>query len=272
MLRKSKGKSSKSRQRLSRLIREGGELFTVDKAAEILGMSNDDAAKTLARWRNQGWLTRIKRGVYAAVPLEADTTAQAIEDAWILIPKLFEPAYVGGWSAAEHWDLTEQIFKDIYVYTSRPVAKRKQTYHNISFVVTHIPVKYQFGTKPVWKKEIKILVSDPTRTIVDILADPKAGGGIQHTVDCLREYFKSTHFNESQLIEYATRLGNGAVFKRLGFLASQLLGEEAPLIHACLSQLTKGNAKLDPSQKADKLVTKWRLFIPINLQIGSEIQ
>ena len=24
----------------------------------------------------------------------------------ILIPALFDPAYVGGWTAAEHWDLT----------------------------------------------------------------------------------------------------------------------------------------------------------------------
>lgn len=267
MVQEAKGKSSKSRQRLSKLLREGGELFTVDNAANILGMSNEEAAKTLARWCEQGWLARIKRGLYVAVPLEADTTGQALEDAWIMIPELFEPAYVGGWSAAEHWDLTEQIFKDICIFTTRQVSQRNQTFHNISFVVSHTPPENQFGTKPVWKKEKKIFVSDPSRTIIDMLSDPRTGGGIQHLTDCLREYFKSQHFKEDLLIDYALRLGNGAIFKRLGFLTSQMLGEEHPLIAACKTHLSKGNSKLDPSQKADKLVTKWRLFIPANLQI-----
>ena len=42
---------------------------------------------------------------------------QVVEDPWILVPALFDPAYIGGRTAAEHWDLTEQIFRDIVVYT-----------------------------------------------------------------------------------------------------------------------------------------------------------
>ena len=74
-------------------------------------------------------------------------------------------ACVGGWSAAEHWDLTEQIFRDICVFTARAVPKRHQVIHNIQFEVTHVPPEQQFGTKTVWKKEKKLSVSDPTRTI-----------------------------------------------------------------------------------------------------------
>ena len=262
-----KGKSSMSRERLSKLLREGGEINTVTQVAQILNLSNDDAAKNLARWSKQGWLTRIKRGVYVAVPLDAQTTNQAIEDAWILIPELFAPAYVGGWSAAEHWDLTEQIFRDICVFTSRAVNQRNQTMHSIPFVVTHSPDENHFGTKPVWKKEKKILVSDPSKTIVDMLSTPWTGGGIQHVTDCLQEYFKSEHFNEGLLIDYAIQLGNGAVFKRLGYLSSQMLGDIHPLTLACQTQLSKGNAQLDPGNKSGRLVTKWRLFVPEGLQI-----
>lgn len=267
MLNESQGKSSKSRERLSKLLREGGELLTVDSTANILAVSNDEAAKTLARWRKQGWLTRIKRGIYVVVPLEADTTGRALEDAWILIPELFEPAYVGGWSAAEYWDLTEQLFRDICVFTSRPVTKRNQLIHNIPFVVTRTPEVNHFGTKPVWKKEKKIFVSDPSKTIIDMLSNPWFGGGMQHVLDCLKEYFKSSHFNHSLLVDYAIKLGNGAIFKRLGFLASQILGDDHPLTVACESHLTKGNAQFDPALKGDKLITRWRLFIPANLKI-----
>ena len=263
----SKSKSSKSRQRLSKLLREGGELFSVEKAANILDIDNHEAAKALARWQSQGWLNRIKRGTYVSVPIEAEGTGQMLEDAWVLVPELFEPAYIGGWSAAEHWDLTEQMFKDICIFTSRPVAKRSQIFQNISFVVNHIPQKNQFGIKPVWRKEKKILVSDPERTIIDMLSDPRAGGGIQHVVDCLSEYINSGKLNEDLLLEYAVKFGNGAVFKRLGFLAAQMLGEDHPLTIGCKGHLSAGNAKLDPAQKGDKLITKWRLFIPANLQI-----
>jgi len=262
-------RSSKSRERLSKLLREGGELLTIDTAARILDVSNEDAAKALARWRDQGWFARIKRGIYAAVPLEAATTERVLEDSWVLVPELFDPAYVGGWSAAEHWDLTEQIFRDICVFSARPVTKRQQLIHGVPFVVTHAPADKHFGTKPIWKNQKRILISDPTRTIADMLANPWAGGGIRQVIDCLKEYFKGSDFDARQLIEYAERLGNGAVFKRLGFLTSRLLGEQHPLATACKARVSKGNAQLDPTLKGEKLITRWRLFVPATLRIES---
>jgi len=263
-------KSSQSRTRLSKLLREGGELLTVDKAAHILDMDNDQAAKSLARWRNQGWLSHIKRGVYAAVPFEAERSDQALEDAWILIPELFDPAYVGGWSAAEHWDFTEQIFRDICVFSARTVTRRHQTVHGVPFVLTHGSVSHQFGTKPVWKRDKKILVSDPTKTIVDMLSVPWTGGGIQHVVDCLKQYFKSEFFKDAQLIQYAHRIENGAVFKRLGYLTSQILGNDHPVAVECMKHLTEGKAQLDPALPGDRLITRWRLFVPSSLLISKE--
>jgi predicted transcriptional regulator of viral defense system len=263
-------KSSKSRTMLSKLLREGGELLTVEKTALILGMNNDKAAKSLARWRNQGWLTHIKRGVYVAVPIEAESTDRALEDAWMLIPELFAPAYVGGWSAAEHWDFTEQIFRDICIFTARPVIKRNQIVHNVPFVVNHSPSTHHFGTKTIWKKNVKVLVSDPTKTIVDMLSMPRTGGGIQHLIDCLRQYFKSRYFKDTQLIDYAMRLDNGAVFKRLGYLASQILGDTHPVVAACQANLTEGKAQLDPTLKGERLITRWRLFIPSHIDIGGQ--
>lgn len=258
---------SRTRERLGRLLREGGDVLTVENAARILGIGSEDAAKTLARWCKQGWLSRIKRGIYVPVPVESISKDRALEDAWIVIPDLFGPAYVGGWSAAEHWDLTEQIFRDICVFTARRVAERNQVIHGIPFVVTHIATDQIFGTKTVWKKEKKLSVSDPSRTILDMLSKPWAGGGIEHVIDCFTNYVKSPHANPQQLVEYAERLGNAAVFKRLGFLAERLLGGDHFLVTACKSRLSKGNAQLDPAIKGDKLVTRWRLFVPSMLSI-----
>jgi len=255
---------------MGKLLREGGDVLTVENAARILGMGTEDAAKALARWCKQGWLSRIKRGVYVPVPVESISRDRALEDDWVIIPELFGPAYVGGWSAAEHWDLTEQVFRDICVFTTRPVAKRHQVIHTIPFVATHIAPDQQFGTKTVWKKDKKLLVSDPSRTIVDMLSNPWAGGGIEHVIDCFKTYIRSPQFNPQQLVEYAERLGNAAVFKRLGYLAERLLDGDDFLVTACKSRLSKGNAQLDPAIKGDKLITRWRLFVPSMLSIGME--
>ena len=247
-------------------------MVTVERAARVLSLNNSDAAKALARWRHQGWLTRVKRGLYVAVPVDAATAERALDNAWILIPDLFGPAYVGGWSAAEHWDLTEQIFRDICVFTARPITKRHQLLHNIPFVVTHAALEHHFGTKPIWTKDKKILVSDPAKTMVDMLSEPWTGGGIQHVAACLSHFFKSDQFNSDQVVDYATRLGNGAVFKRLGYLAQQMLGATHSLTAACEARLSKGNAQLDPALKGNRLITRWHLFLPkgLSLEAGTE--
>ena len=47
MIEESMERRSGSRERLSKLLREGGTLLTVESAARILDVTNDDAAKAL---------------------------------------------------------------------------------------------------------------------------------------------------------------------------------------------------------------------------------
>ena len=258
------GKSSRSRERIGKLLREAGDLFDVARAGEILKLPTRETSKILSRWATQGWLKRIRRGVYVSVPVDASSD-RALEDSWVLIPQFFAPAYIGGWSAAEHWDLTEQIFRDVCVLTQKPVTRQNLVLHGIPFFLAHRGEERFFGTKTVWKKDTKILISDIEKTILDIFANPHLGGGVAHMVDCFREALKHKDFQISCLIDYAIRMNNGAVFKRLGFLSQALLGSDHELTRTCAENLTQGNAKLDPKGPADKLMTKWRLFVPANL-------
>jgi predicted transcriptional regulator of viral defense system len=183
-----------------------------------------------------------------------------LEDPWILVPALFEPAYIGGWSAAEYWDLTEQIFRDIVVMTVGPLRERKKNVHGVSFILRHIPGKHFFGTRTVWRGRSKVSVADPHRTIVDMLREPSLGGGIQHFEDCFIRYLRREDRDLALLVEYADKLVNGAIFKRLGFLAERQRIDL--LVQLCRERLTTGNAKLDNRLKCPKLITRWRLFVP----------
>lgn len=257
-----KGLGKADRERLSAVLRATKGTVSVEQVAEILGMPATPTAKILARWAKAGWLSRVRRGLYVPVPLESRTADVPLEDPWVIAAQIYGPCYIGGWSAAEYWDLTEQIFRTVVVMTTQNPRDRNPTIKQTDFLLRSVQEKALFGLNPVWRGQVKVGVSDPTRTILDMLSDPLLGGGIRSTVDMFKNYLKSEKKDIRLLIEYASRLGNGAVFKRLGFLLEKFSPADVEAIAQCRERLTAGNAKFDPALETDKLVTRWRLWVP----------
>jgi predicted transcriptional regulator of viral defense system len=250
-----------SRARLAAVLRSTKDVVSIDTVAKVLALDHTKAAKLLSRWRAQGWLRRIGRGLYVPVPLDLAASKQVVEDPWVLVPALFGECYVGGWTAAHHWDLTEQLFNETVVFTTRRVATKRVTAQGVIFVPHHVAQARLFGLKSIWRGARRVNVSDPARTLIDMLAMPETGGGIDHVADCLAAHARAKDFNGDLLIRYADQFGNGAVFKRLGYLAETRL-HNADLAAACRSRLTQGYAQLDPAQPSKRLHTAWRLWVP----------
>lgn len=259
------GMGTLDRERMTSILRGTKGVCTVQEAASILTVTDVEAAKLLSRWTEKGWFSRVKRGVYIPVPLESMRADIPLEDPWIIAEKLYRPCYIGGFSAAEYWGLTEQIFRTIVVFTAKEIRNRHPVINGTEFLLrSTITQKALFGLKEVWRGQVKVPVSDPTRTMVDFLADPKLGGGIRTVTDMLKIYIKSDDSNLRLLLEYAKKLDNGAVFKRLGFLLEQYLPAEKEIIKYCKNELTAGNAKIDPQLDGARLITRWRLWLPDN--------
>lgn len=256
------GLGKTDRERMAAIIRGTKGTVSVKDVARILDITSTDAAKMLSRWSKKGWMSRIRRGLYVSVPLESRTADVPLEDPWLVADRLFSPCYIGGWSAAEYFDLTEQIFRTVVVMTVQKPRNRRLDIKGTAFMLRTISDKAMFGLKVVWKGQVKIFVSDPTRTILDMLVAPYLGGGIRSVKDMLGNYIRSENKNLEQLIEYSKKLGNGAVFKRLGFLLEKIAPDETKTIEGCYKRLTKGNAKLDPKLNNNKLITRWRLWVP----------
>jgi predicted transcriptional regulator of viral defense system len=254
---------SKRQQRLSALMRATSAPFRAEDAARVLGLESAHAAKLLAGWHKQGVIRRVARGLYVPVQPSALEQTQVLDDPWILVPELYDPGYVGGWSALEHWELTEQLFRSVCVLTNKRITYGETSHQGVVFFVKHIPAKKLFGTKTLWRKNIKVQISDPHKTILDIVDDPYLGAGLQHTVDCLLEYRRLTKKQGGLdiLLRYAIELKTGSLFKKLGFLAERL-GFESAFVNECASRLTTGYAYLDKNARDQKLVTKWRLWVP----------
>jgi predicted transcriptional regulator of viral defense system len=250
------------RARLATVLRAAKEVVSVDTVSQALNIERRAAAKLLSRWKQQGWLRRVGPGLYVPVPLDLADSEQVIADSWVLTPTLFNPCYIGGWTAAHHWELTEQLFNETFVFTTRRLKKRRVTAQGTVFVVHRIKPNRLFGLTTLWRGSVKVSISDPPRTLIDMIAAPEVGGGIDHVADSLAAYFHSKKADQDLLIRYAERFDNGVVFKRLGYLAETRLHDDR-LAAACRSRLTQGYARLDPALPPKKLATSWRLWLPI---------
>jgi len=262
-----RGISAEYREVLTKLHRYASGLVTVQEAEKILGLPQEKVAKLLPYLASSGWLKRIKRGLYLLVPLEAMSPKQWTANDWMVATKIFAPCYIGGWNAAHHWGFTDQLFNSTHVFSTQRVRASENQIGEFSFIVRTVNESRFFGLETIWEGQNKILISDPSRTIIDIMDTPFLGGGIRHCLEILSDYFSSKHLDEKKLIEYIGKFNNKAIAKRLGFLIEEAkINASADFIEKCRNIKSRGFAYLEPSlPHSGKKNKKWNLIINANI-------
>lgn len=251
-----------NRALLTRLHRAFAGPFGVAEASTVLELERVKCRRLLAYLAERGWLTRVRHGLYTTVPLEAADPSSWLADPWAVAAKSFAPCYIGGWTALNHWELTEQLFRTVVVFTATALRRKEQEIQGTTFRLRRIAEDRLFGTKTVWRGKSPVKVSDPERTLVDVLDKPDTGGGIRHVADCIEEWLRSDRSEVSKLLAYAEQLGNGTVFKRLGYLLEARGVEESKLVEACAERMSTGLSALDPSSASKgKIMRRWRLRV-----------
>jgi len=261
------GISARTRGLLTILHRAGSGPVRAADAARLWNLDTRTAGRRLRMLAERGWLVRSGHGLYTLVPLDAETPSGWVEDPWLVVAKLYPTGYIGGWSACEHWGFTDQLFRDLLVFTPDRGAPRRAVTGVTPIRVKLIRPAKVFGVASVWRGTVKVNVSDPTRTIVDMLSDPTVGGGIRHTAEALTAYLGSEHRDDGLLLAYIDRLGNRTVYKRLGYIA-ETLGIGGPaLVAGCRARISRGVSLLDPAAEArGPIVTRWNLRINVELE------
>jgi predicted transcriptional regulator of viral defense system len=230
-------------------------------------LDNKRTAAKLASLVDRGWLRRVRRGVYLVVPLEAEPgSATTAADPWILAQEVFSPCYIGGWSAAGYWELTEQIFRPTLVVTAAAIRSKSIELLGQEYRLFRVPASRVQIETSVWRDSVKVKISSRERTLVDCLRNPALSGGIGHLILMMKEYANHPERDTKKLLNEARAADSGAVWKRLGYLFEMLWPQEESTINEASRKLTAGNIKLDPMVKArGKLVKRWGVWSNVDL-------
>lgn len=237
-----------------------GGIVSVPDVAGALKIGRLAAAQRAAALADAGWLARLRRGFYLVLPLDAASgNATTVEDPWVLAEVLYSPCYIAGWTAAEHWGLTEQLFRSTFVATAANIRERQPTVLGASFNLVRVKPERLSHVATTWRGSVRVRLASPERTLVDAAIDPRWLGGFRQLEDVFAAYVE-TGSEDDVLIELR-RSGSGAAAKRIGFLTEKLWSSATKLIRGAQRMKSSGVIKLEPaSRRRGSMNTRWGVW------------
>jgi predicted transcriptional regulator of viral defense system len=220
----------------------------------------------LAYYQKNGCIVRIKRGLYAAVPPDANPKT-FIPDAFLLAARMTSDAVLVYHTALEFHGRAYSVHRQLTYQTASP--PRLLTFGDWQFQPVRVPSilqrkgKADFGVVKENRDGVKIPVTSLERTLVDVLHRPIYSGSWE---EIWRSLESVEFFDLEQVIEYTLLLENATTTAKVGFFLEQhkeeLMVEDkhlAPLRSLRPKQphyFTRGK------KKSGHWVKDWNLVIP----------
>ena len=221
------------------LFEEGKRIFTIAdarKAASNCGMADNYVAEALHHLLNNGWINRLKRGLYIiSLSFPGMTPVHEFEIAMTLV----QPSAISHWSALHFHGMTEQIPQRVYITTTQtvPISKAVKTrnksqrsfsreINGILYEFIKIKPERFFGIKDFWVGEVKVTITDPERTLIDGLISPKHFGGWAEIYSAFESRISSLDL--ARMVDYSLRL-DAVITKRLGWIMEKVGVEDSIL-------------------------------------------
>jgi len=240
--------------------------FTLADAQAITNLSSHLASSLIHKAVRRGLVLRLKPGVFMIVPPELGSTVEYAGDPYLTARSLAGnvPCFISHASAMEiHRMVTQPQFA---VFASSSKRLRSRTLYGTEFRFIYIQPKHYFGTTKHWAtKQESVEVSDLERTVIDGLRQPEYCGGITEVAKGL--WMRHQDMQPTKLVDYALRMGIGAVIRRLGYLLELYAIAPASELARLRNALTATYVPLDPMlPKEGPHLRRWRLQLNITPQ------
>jgi predicted transcriptional regulator of viral defense system len=254
-----RGLSEREGRALARLTSQNREIFGIDELAEALETTYESAKTTASRLEKNGWLTRLKPGLYLVVPLAAGEESQYTAHEFYIASHLVDPMYVGFWSALGFHGFTEQVPRSVYVATTKRLPDR--TVHDVEYHFVTLAERKFFGHDQYSVGGHSVPIASPEKTLADCADQPNHCGGVRELAKGIRD--GTDGYDPETLLEYARKIGNGAALKRLVYLMDHY-GVSVPDRKAVTAGFTSGSSPLDPTRSATgTYAPEYRLYVNI---------
>ncbi|RLC91047.1 MAG: hypothetical protein DRI77_14275 [Chloroflexi bacterium] len=230
------------------LASQDKQVFTTADAQAALGGARHRVNKMLTRLSDKRWVLRLRRGLYLILPFEAGVEGTYTVHPFRIVPHLATPYAIAYWTALHHYGYTEQSPGVIFVVTTSGRASATLSIEELGLTyrfVTLAPYKF-FGHHRIWIEGQEISITDRAKTVVDCMDHPEHCGGIVEAAKGLYESLTKGDVSPPLLSEYAGRMQNRAIFKRLGYLTELLGLPVGAEIERWQAALSAGYSRLDP--------------------------
>jgi predicted transcriptional regulator of viral defense system len=244
------------------LASQGRHVFTTTAAHTILGGARHLTNKMLARLNQKRWVLRLQRGLYLLLPLEAGIEGKYSIHPFRIAPYLAEPHAIAYWSALHHYGYTEQIPSTTFVATTTRRASTTLEIEELGLTYRFVVLAEDkfFGLRSIWIEGQEVAMTDPAKTVIDCLDHPEYCGGIIEAAKGLHSALTEGDISANQLTDYADRMENRTIFKRMGYLAELLALSVEEELERWHRDLSAGYGLLDPLAGDDgPYNSRWQL-------------
>ena len=250
-------------QLITELNERNRSTFTLADVESITGLSSAACRNLVHKAQQRCLLTRLKPGLYNLVPFQMGQASEFVDDPRLIAHEMVKPNryYVSHGTAFEIHRMVTQPILTMHVSCTRRL--RSQTVGGYPFKFIHVRDSQFFGIMKYWVHEQQfVMVSDMERTIIDGLRHPALLGGITEVSKGL--WMKQETMNVQRLVEYAKRLGVGAVIRRLGYLLELYELANLSTLNDLRALLTNTYQRLDPVLPNEgRHLSRWRLQLNV---------
>ena len=251
---------------LAGLYDQSPTTFARADAQKITGLSPKLASSLLHKAARRGLVSRLKPGVFVIVPQELGSTKVYAGNPYLAATKLAgnAPVFISHASAMEIHRMVTQPQLAVFASSSKRV--RSRVLHGTEFRFVSVRPEQYFGTTKHWvTKQEGMDVSNLERTIIDGLRQPEYCGGVTEVAKGL--WMRHNDINAARLVDYALRLGIGAVIRRLGYLLELYRLAPENELARLRNELSDTYLLLDPIlPKEGPHLRRWRIQLNVTSQ------
>jgi predicted transcriptional regulator of viral defense system len=248
---------------LARLYDRSQSTFTLADAQEITGLNSRLAGSLLHKAVQRGLVSRLKPGVFVIFPHELGTTSEFTVNPYLAAKWLAgsAPCFISHASAMEIHRMVTQPQLAVFASSAKRLPCRRRNGTEFRFVL--VKPEHYFGTAKHWiTKHESVDISDLERTIIDGLRRPEYCGGVAEVAKGL--WMRRQDMKTTKLVEYALRMGTGAVIHRLGYLLELYAIASESELSRLRDTLSENYAPLDTLlPKEGPHSRRWRLQLNI---------